>query len=1125
MLVNTLRQPYEQMPEFDRIKEGLNKKNGIIRISGCLDSQKENLAAALVPENGSMLYIAENELKAAEVFEDMRLYFKDVMLYPAKDMIFYKAALIGNPVVRARMKVIRALISGERVLAVISSGGCLDTLLPLSVLRDFVIRVDMEKETGIEELSKKLIRAGYERVAQVEMPGQYAVRGGIIDVFDLTMDYPWRIELFGDEVDSIRAFDPESQRSFEELGEIDIFPATEEPDISDCGYSVSDRVSFAEYFPDETVFFLDEPARISASAEAIFKEYADAIKGRLEKKMAEPDEAYKVMLPETFFAKLEKRKTAALCMIESGSAHTVVFSESYSISSKTVVSYNNQLRMLTDDLKRWKKEGYRIVLLCPSRTRGARLAYDLNEEGIPAFFSESDARILEASEVMVLLGSSRRGFEYPLQKFVLITESDIFGQKQKKKRHKKHFEGKGLSSFSELSYGDYVVHEYRGLGIYRGIEQISRGGISKDYIKIEYAKGSSLYVQVSQLESIQKYGSCETNANLKLASLDSPEWNKTRTRVKKAVKDIAEDLIKIYSARKDAPGFKFSPDTVWQREFEEMFPYEETDDQLDIIETVKKDMESSAVMDRLVCGDVGYGKTEIALRAAFKAVQDDKQVVVLVPTTILAQQHYNTFRQRMADFPVNVEMLCRFRTPAQQKKIIEKLKQGQIDILIGTHRMLSKDVVFHDLGLLVVDEEQRFGVTHKEKIKKLKALVDVITLTATPIPRTLHMSLSGIRDMSILHEPPMNRMPIQTYVMEYDEEIVREAVSRELARGGQVYYVYNRVAGISEIASKLAMLLPEARVGFAHGKMSERELERIMYSFVNGETDVLVSTTIIETGLDISNCNTIIIHDADRMGLSQLYQLRGRVGRSSRTAYAFLMYRKNKIINEEAAKRLSAIREYTELGSGIKIAMRDLEIRGAGNLLGAEQSGHMEKIGYELYCKLLSEAVDEARGIRTAPDFETTLDIDVNAYIPESYIADEKQKLEIYKRIAMIKDADDMSAVCDELIDRFGDLPPSVEDLLEAAYLKAAAHLLYFTEIKQNGNRLTLTFYERARINTAGISQIIQIYENRLSFYPKEKPCFVYEMSSKNKKKPDVLIELDGFLKNCFKTIAEDQAK
>ena len=707
---------------------------------------------------------------------------------------------------------------------------------------------------------------------------------------------------------------------------------------------------------------------------------------------------------------------------------------------------------------------------------------------------------------MTAYGHIVEGYEYPMLKFTVIAESDIFG-KAKKKKKRKIYEGRKIQNFSELKPGDYVVHENHGLGIYQGLEKIEVEKITKDYMKIAYAKGGNLYIPATQLDLIQKYASADAKKP-KLKRLGSQEWVKTKKRVRGAVKVIAKDLVELYAVRQNQEGYVYGPDTVWQQEFEEMFPFEETEDQMHAIEAVKKDMESKKIMDRLICGDVGYGKTEVAIRAAFKAVQEDKQVVYLVPTTILAQQHYNTFVQRMKEFPVRVELMCRFRTPSQQKKTIQDLKKGLVDIVIGTHRVLSKDVEFKNLGLLIIDEEQRFGVQHKEKIKKMKENVDVLTLTATPIPRTLHMSLIGIRDMSVLEEAPEERMPIQTYVMEYNDEMVREAIERECARQGQVYYVYNRVEDIADVAGRIQKLVPDVNVAYAHGQMREHELEKIMYDFINGEIDVLVSTTIIETGLDISNVNTMIIHDADRLGLSQLYQLRGRVGRSNRMAYAFLLYRRDKLLKEVAEKRLAAIREFTDLGSGFKIAMRDLEIRGAGNLLGAEQHGHMEAVGYDLYCKMLNEAVKQLKGEMEEEDFTTTIDLNVDAFIPDFYIPNEYQKLDIYKRIAAIESDEEREDMEEELIDRFGDSPKKVGTLLEVAALKARAHKLYVTTIEQKGDTYTFTMYEHAKVQPERIPKLIELFRGSLTFRA-ENYAFVYVHKIRNKKeKPPMATEI-----------------
>ena len=775
--------------------------------------------------------------------------------------------------------------------------------------------------------------------------------------------------------------------------------------------------------------------------------------------------------------------------------------------------------MLTRDLKRLKRNGSRVVLLSGSRTRAKRLAEDLRDYNLSSFYSEEMDREVQPGEIMTTYGHVAEGYEYPLLKFVVISETDIFG-KGKKKKKRKTYEGRKIQNFSDLKVGDYVVHENHGLGIYQGIEKIEVDRIAKDYMKISYAKGGNLYIPATQLDLIQKYANADAKKP-KLNRLGTQEWAKTKSRVKKAVKVIAKDLVELYATRQQKEGFVYGEDTVWQREFEEMFPFEETEDQLLAIEAVKKDMESTKIMDRLICGDVGFGKTEVAIRAAFKAVQENKQVVYLVPTTILAQQHYNTFLQRMKEFPVRVDLMCRFRTAAQQKKTIEDTKKGLVDIIIGTHRVLSDDIKYKDLGLLIIDEEQRFGVQHKEKIKKLKENVDVLTLTATPIPRTLHMSLIGIRDMSVLEEAPEERMPIQTYVMEYNDEMVREAIERECARQGQVYYVYNRVEDIAEVTAHIQKLVPDLTVAYAHGQMRESQLEKIMFEFINGEIDVLVSTTIIETGLDISNVNTMIIHDSDRLGLSQLYQLRGRVGRSNRMAYAFLLYKRDKLLKEVAEKRLAAIREFTDLGSGFKIAMRDLEIRGAGNLLGEEQHGHMEAVGYDLYCKMLNEAVKHLKGEMDEDTFTTTIDLNVDAFIPQSYIPNEYQKLDIYKRIATIENEEEMDDMLEELIDRFGDIPKKVQKLLHIALLKAMAHEVHVTAVEQKGEKYIFTMYEKAKINPAKIPTMMAQYNGALTFKMEEHPYFVYHKVKRNKKEKDedalevvknVLISFRGLL-------------
>lgn len=1076
--------PLQGLAEFEQIKEKSKTNKGILQVSGCMESQKSHLMYGLSGIAPYRLILAEDERRAREIYEDYRFYDRKVYSYPAKDLLFFQADIHGNLLIRQRMKVIKALLEEKELTVVTSIDGCMDFLESLEKIKEQLIHYESDSTVDTEQLKNQLVALGYERVGQVEMPGQFSVRGGIVDIYCLTEENPWRIELWGDEIDSIRSFDPESQRSLENLEELTIYPAVEH--IGD-----KDMVSFLDYFPEErTIIFLDEPNRLTEKGGAVEEEYRQSRMHREEKGSRNLPENWLCSF-EQLQKELNKRNCISVCALEPKQAGWKV-REKFYLEVKSISAYNNSFELLVKDLHQYKKQGYRIALLSGSRTRAERLAKDLQEEGLAAFYGQDYDREICPGEIMVVYGHAKKGFEYPLIKFAVMTESDIFGQEQKKKK-KKNYSGSRIQDFAELSIGDFVVHEKHGLGIYRGIEKVEVDKIVKDYIKIEYRGGSNLYIPATQLDCLQKFSGADASKAPKLNKLGTQEWNKTKSKVRGAVKNIAKELVELYAVRQEKEGYVCGPDTVWQREFEEMFPYEETEDQLSAIEDAKRDMESTRIMDRLICGDVGYGKTEVALRAAFKEVQESRQVAYLAPTTILAQQIYNTFVQRMKEFPVRVELLCRFRTPAQQKKAIEDLKKGQVDVIIGTHRILSKDVQFKNLGLLIVDEEQRFGVTHKEKIKQLKKDVDVLTLTATPIPRTLHMSLIGIRDMSVLEEPPMDRMPIQTYVMEYDEETVREAINRELRRGGQVYYVYNRVTDIADVALRIAKLVPDARVDFAHGQMSERELENVMYSFVNGDIDVLVSTTIIETGLDISNVNTMIIHDSDRYGLSQLYQLRGRIGRSNRTAYAFLMYRKNVMLKETAEKRLAAIREYTDLGSGFKIAMRDLELRGAGNLLGAQQHGHMNAVGYDLYCKMLNEAVKEAKGIHTMEDFETSVDLNVDAYIPDSYISNEFQKLDIYKRIAGIETQQDYDDMLEELLDRFGEPGKAVLNLLAIAKLKAIAHQGYVTEIKQTGKTVRFTLYEKARLNTEGFPALMQKYRRGLQFKNEQEPKFILE--------------------------------
>ena len=1194
-----MENPLLELQEYDNLVQALKSGKGPLQVTGTLDSQKVHLMYELGEASAFSwkLVVTYDDTRAKEIYDDLRSFTSRVWLYPAKDLLFYSADIHGNLMARQRIAVLRRLMEDREGVVVTTMDGLMDHLLPLKYLREQSITVESGQVIDLDAWKERLIAMGYERVAQVDGMGQFSIRGGIVDIFPLTEEVPVRIELWDDEIDSIRSFDAESQRSLENADEITIYPAAEvvlsadqlaagirrlekeektyekalreqhKPEEAhrihtiigelrsglDEGWRIGgldayiryfcpDTVSFLEYFPQgESVIFLDEPARLKEKGETVELEFRESMVHRLEKGYLLPGQTELLYPAAEILARMQKPYAVMLTGLDQKLPGMKV-NQKFSIDVKNVNSYQNSFEILIKDLTRWKKEGYRVILLSASRTRASRLASDLREYDLRAYCPDgregesgnaggegagsadtgnpgavnTSVRKVRPGEILVTYGNLHRGFEYPLLKFVFITEGDMFGVEKKRKRRKKtNYQGKAIQSFTELSVGDYVVHEEHGLGIYKGIEKVERDKVIKDYIKIEYGDGGNLYLPATRLESIQKYAGAEAKKP-KLNKLGGTEWNKTKTRVRGAVQEIAKDLVKLYAARQEKAGFQYGTDTVWQREFEELFPYDETDDQMDAIDAVKKDMESRRIMDRLICGDVGYGKTEVALRAAFKAVQDSKQVVYLVPTTILAQQHYNTFVQRMKDFPVRVDMLSRFCTPARQKRTLEDLRKGMVDIVIGTHRVLSKDMQFKDLGLLIIDEEQRFGVAHKEKIKHLKENVDVLTLTATPIPRTLHMSLAGIRDMSVLEEPPVDRTPIQTYVMEYNEEMVREAINRELARNGQVYYVYNRVTDIDEVAGRVQALVPDAVVTFAHGQMREHELERIMADFINGEIDVLVSTTIIETGLDISNANTMIIHDADRMGLSQLYQLRGRVGRSNRTSYAFLMYKRDKLLREEAEKRLQAIREFTELGSGIKIAMRDLEIRGAGNVLGAEQHGHMEAVGYDLYCKMLNQAVLALKGETLEEDsYDTVVECDIDAYIPGRYIKNEYQKLDIYKRISAIETEEEYMDMQDELMDRFGDIPRSVENLLKIASIRALAHQAYVTEVVINRQEVRLTMYQKAKLQVDKIPDMVRSYKGDLKLVPGDVPSFHYiDRRNKNQDSLEMMGKAEEILKS-----------
>ena len=1101
--MDAIRVPVSEMECIEKANAALRSAKKPVNIWGASRNVRPLVMEALRGEAEQVLIVTYDEARADQLYQDYRFYDRNVYIYPAKDVLFYYADVHGNLAARKRLEIIKRIQDKERSVIILTIEGLMDKVPAPETVRNSSLRLTVGEEIQLTAVQKILTEMGYEQVALVEIAGQFSVRGGILDIFPLTEECPTRVELWGDEIDSIRAFDVSTQRSIDEQQEVEILPATEfvlSPERMSRGmklieeehesvakafkesfhteqyarlnkavralkeglenfagasnvdtlvsYFYPDAVSFLDYLPEGTRVYVDEPLKVEEQARIYFEEFRLAMESRLDGGYILPGQARVLFGNDEILARLAGRARVLFTEFQE-KLSAIPAGTQLEFKARSLVPFGGRIEELTAELKKYRADGYRILYISMSKTRAGRFADALQERDIPAFFSNSQSRVLQPGEVMVTTGSLETGFVLPDVKLVVLTESEVLRRdKARTRRQKPKYSGESISHLGELHPGDYVVHERHGIGIYKGIEKVETDGRLKDYINIDYANGGKLFIPVDQLSVIGKYAD-KSAAKPKLNKLGGAEWEKTRSRVRNHVDHMAEELVALYADRQIKKGHQYPPDTIWQHEFEETFPYEETDDQLRAIQDTKRDMESDKIMDRLICGDVGFGKTEVAIRAAFKAVQDNRQVAYLVPTTILAQQHFDTFIKRLASYPVNIRMLSRFCTPKETKETLKGLAEGTVDIVIGTHRLLSKDVAFHDLGLLVIDEEQRFGVRHKEKIKQLRKTVDVLTLSATPIPRTLHMSLVGIRDMSLLQEPPVDRRPIQTYVMEYDRELVKEACRRELARKGQVYYVYNRVDDIARIASGLMEMLPDARIAFAHGKMTSRELESLMRDFVEQEIDILVTTTIIETGLDIPNVNTIIIHNADRFGLAQLYQLRGRVGRSGRNAFAFLMYQQNRMIREEAEKRLSAIREFTELGSGYKISLKDLEIRGAGNVLGSDQSGHMEEVGYDLYVKMLSSAIRKKKGEKEEEeDFDTTIELPIDAYIPDEYVRSEYLKLELYKRIYRIRTPEDADAIRMELQDRFGEPPKPVLRLLQVAEVKQQAHACGMTEVK-----------------------------------------------------------------------------
>ncbi|NLY44469.1 MAG: transcription-repair coupling factor [Tissierella sp.] len=1155
---NFLLDPLMNMEPYKNLLKDIKDDISPIFTYGLIDEDLGHFVYGLNEHlEKQILLVTYDESKSRRLYEDIRnLGNENVELFPKKEKLFYDIDASSYENLNQRLRVISKLLAGEKIIVIASLESLLDKIIIREVYERYTKKIEFGEELNIEHLLECLVDAGYERVHMVEGVGQFSIRGGIIDIYSPNCPNPFRIELFDNEVDSIRTFDVITQRSLDVMDDIEITPVKEvlildefrdiiynnlKNELKSHNYQdkalekygrylelleeksyISNRHMVLPFIPEDylgslmdyidvdSLIFIDEPKRIEERANHIRQELymktTDLLEaGEILSAHTSIDYEYKELLPEIL------KKTVVVSSTLLRATQDIQGKSIHNFTVKSMTNYHNKMDLLVEDINHYKYRGYKIVILSGTEERGLRLQKNLQEFGIESTFSKDKDSEIKSGQLFITTGSVESGFEYSTIKLVVISDKEIFGAQKKKNRPGKKKSKDNILNISDLVIGSYVVHESHGIGQYEGIEQLDIQGVKKDYLTIRYKGQDKLYIPIDQMNLIQKYIGADT-AKPKVNKLNSGDWQRTKTRAKKAVEEMAQDLIELYAKRETYKGYSFSKDTPWQRQFEDLFPYEETDGQINSIIEIKKDMEKPKPMDRLLCGDVGYGKTEVALRAAFKALMDGKQVAILVPTTILAQQHYNTMVERFRDFPIKPALLSRFKSPKEIKLAVEGIGKGVVDIVVGTHRLLSKDVKFKDLGLLIIDEEQRFGVKHKEALKKLKENIDVLTLTATPIPRTLHMSMVGIRDMSVIEEPPEERYPIQTYVVEFNEQMIRDAILKEIARGGQVYFVYNRVETIDKMTSKLRALVPEAKFAIGHGQMAEKQLEKVMMDFHDKEQDVLVCTTIIETGLDIPNVNTIIIFDADKMGLSQLYQLRGRVGRSNRIAYGYFTYEKNKVLSEIAERRLRAIKEFTEFGSGFKIAMRDLEIRGAGNLLGMQQHGQIEDIGYDLYVKFLSQAISNLKGEAVEEKVETTIDLNVSGFIPKKYIIDEEQKIEVYKKIAAVETYDDYSELLDELIDRFGDVPLETRNLMQISYIKSLANKNNIKNISQSKNIVKLDLISGDKLSLELIQYLSKEYGKLLVFNLSNEPCLEYRYKGEALESLKTLIEkIDSF--------------
>ena len=1096
--MNILNHLLDNSSEFNRVTECIHNKLFPINISGTADAQKAHLISSICEKTGKKAFVVtQNELHSKRIYDDLSFFLKNECVYiPKKDVIVYKIDASDHELENDRAAALGKLSEGAAAVTSIES--LLHFVMPKNSLNDLRLVFEYGKTTDSVKLSEKLTQMGYSRVDCVNLRGQFAIRGGIIDIFSPDSQNPIRMELFGDDIDSLRLFDCETQLSTTKIQSATILPVSVQ----------NQQSSMHSYLDDTYIVFIDEPLKVSESAKAIEWELNENIKTLAEKGEAELEKTY-INDYRTLINEISDGNCIGLSAIGTACPDYIPEKE-LTITTKGMSSYSGNIEFLINDLNQWKQEKQSIVILGGSTSRAKKITQMLEEHNIDAVFEEN-VKSLSSKYVTVLPGSITKGFEYPDEKIVVVSDKEIFAAEKKKRSVRRDKDTSKIKNINQLEVGDYVVHRIHGIGRYLGIVRMKVNNISKDYIKLSYRGEDNLYLPVGQLDAVSKYTGAENKA-VKLNKLGSPEWANAKRRVRQSVEEMAQKLVLLYAERQKMQGVAFSPDTPWQHKFEDLFPYEETEDQLRSVQEMKNDMESTRPMDRLLCGDVGYGKTEVAMRGAFKAVMEGYQVAYLVPTTILASQHYKNFVERMKEFPITVRLLSRFCTQSEAKKTLKMLETGECDIVIGTHKLLSKNVVFKKLGFLIVDEEQRFGVTHKEKIKEMKKNVDVLTLSATPIPRTLHMAMIGIRDMSVLTSPPDDRHPVQTYVLEYNEAVVRNAIEREVSRGGQVYYLHNRVESIYKVAQRLSNLVPNARIGVAHGRMNETELDDIMMSVQNGEIDVLVCTTIIETGLDIPNVNTIIIENADTLGLSQLYQLRGRVGRSNRLAYAYFTYRKNKVLDEIAEKRLRAIREFTEFGSGFRIAMRDLEIRGAGNVLGPEQHGFMMSVGYDMYCSILEEAVNDAMGLPSKEEkVETLVDLNISAFIPDNYIPTSSMRIDAYKQIAEIENISDRYSVEESFEDRYGEIPDETYSLLDIQMLRVSAQNIGIKEIAHAENGIVFKFAHITKEIIEKISELAVKNRGKILFGAGENPYLL--LREKNLKASDIVESVNNILK------------